>query len=126
MCHILLSEGQIKEEKNDTSSPVNLKHGSPAKPDPSDTPMIEAKQSSTSGGSTTAMDEPLIIKVEEKPSHGHPERKRRASDDSIDVSNREFHYLFSATFMFCVWIVSGSLPKGNFWYSLDTQHPREK
>ena len=90
MCHILLSEGQIKEEKNDTSSPVNLKHGSPAKPDPSDTPMTEVKQSSTN--STTAMDEPLIIKVDEKPSHGHPERKRRASDDSIDVSNRNFYY----------------------------------
>lgn len=90
MCHILLSEGQIKEEKNDTSSPVNLKHGSPAKPDPSDTPMTEVKQSSTN--STAAMDEPLIIKVDEKPSHGHPERKRRASDDSIDVSNRDFYY----------------------------------
>ena len=90
MCHILLSEGQIKEEKNDTSSPVNLKHGSPSKPDPSDTPMTEVKQSSTN--STTAMDEPLIIKVDEKPSHGHPERKRRASDDSIDVSNRDFYY----------------------------------
>ena len=85
MCHIILSEGQIKEEKNDTSSPVNLKHGSPAKPDPSDIPMTEVKQSSTN--STTAMDEPLIIKVDEKPSHGHPERKRRASDDSTDVSN---------------------------------------
>ena len=90
MCHILLSEGQIKEEKNDTSSPVNLKHGRPAKPDPSDTPMTEVKQSSTN--STTAIDEPLIIKVDEKPSHGHPERKRRASDDSIDVSNRDFYY----------------------------------
>ena len=75
--------------------PSELKHGSPAKPDPSDTPMIETKQSSTGGGSTTAMDEPLIIKVEEKPSHGHPERKRRASDDSIDVSNRDFYYLLA-------------------------------
>ena len=70
---------------------MNLKYGSPAKPDPSDTAVTEVKQSMTSGGSTssstvTAMEvEPLRIKVEDKVDRGHPERKRRASDDSLDV-----------------------------------------
>ena len=85
------SEGQIKEEKSSSSSPVNLKYGSPAKPDASDTAVTETTQGKTSGGSTssstvTAMEEPLSIKIEEKVS-----RKRRASDDSLDVSFVLFH-----------------------------------
>ncbi len=97
-----VSEGQIKEDKSGSSSPINLKHGSPAKPEPNDSTMTETKRSpgatrgATSTG-TTPFEEPLSIKVEEKVGHGqghqaqgqsqgHPERKRRASDDSIDVS----------------------------------------
>ncbi len=96
----MFAEGQIKEETaSGTAAPLKLKQASPSGKHnaAADVVMGDAKQSATppNGGlsapsSNAFMAEPtLSVKPEEKAttgSQGHPERKRRASDDSIDVS----------------------------------------